>query len=213
MSSNTVNQRINFASTKNPLTYPDFLEVQLKSFQDFLQLDTPPEKRKKEGLYKVFAEKQSKIRVGEQFTITLKNKLGEMYGDPTLMGQRATDEEPSIPDQRSTTKNERGRSSRGGRDGLTREQMNDPNFSRNAPQQNGGVSSDNIVDAIRSSAKAAGAVEVDRESTDLSDERVRAIESVASKIVELEDLNTEASELGDDPLYDIDEVLEKLKDL
>ena len=36
--------------------YPDFLEVQLKSFQDFLQLDTPPEKRKKEGLYKVFAE-------------------------------------------------------------------------------------------------------------------------------------------------------------
>ena len=56
MSSNTVNQRANFASTKNPLEYPDFLEVQLKSFQDFLQLDTPPEKRKKEGLYKVFAE-------------------------------------------------------------------------------------------------------------------------------------------------------------
>ena len=56
MSSNTVNQRINFASTKNPLEYPDFLEVQLKSFKDFLQLDTPPEKRKNEGLYKVFAE-------------------------------------------------------------------------------------------------------------------------------------------------------------
>ena len=56
MSSNTVNQRVNFASTKNPLEYPDFLEVQLKSFQDFLQLDTPPEKRKNEGLYKVFAE-------------------------------------------------------------------------------------------------------------------------------------------------------------
>ena len=35
---------------------PDFLEVQLKSFKDFLQLDTPPEKRKKEGLYKVFSE-------------------------------------------------------------------------------------------------------------------------------------------------------------
>ena len=46
MSSNTVNQRVNFASTKNPLEYPDFLEVQLKSFKDFLQLDTPPEKRK-----------------------------------------------------------------------------------------------------------------------------------------------------------------------
>ncbi len=46
MSSTTVNQRVNFASTKNPLEYPDFLEVQLKSFNDFLHLDTPPAKRK-----------------------------------------------------------------------------------------------------------------------------------------------------------------------
>ena len=56
MSSTDVNQRVNFASIKNSLPYPDFLEVQLKSFRDFLHLDTPPEKRKKEGLYKVFAE-------------------------------------------------------------------------------------------------------------------------------------------------------------
>ncbi len=56
MSSNTVNQRVNFATIKNPMPYPDFLEVQLKSFQDFLQLDTPPEKRKNDGLFKVFAE-------------------------------------------------------------------------------------------------------------------------------------------------------------
>ena len=35
---------------------PDFLDVQLKSFKDFLQLDTPPEERKNDGLYKVFAE-------------------------------------------------------------------------------------------------------------------------------------------------------------
>jgi len=56
MSSTKNNQRINFASIKKTLAYPDFLEVQLKSFQDFLQLDTPPEKRKNEGLYKVFAE-------------------------------------------------------------------------------------------------------------------------------------------------------------
>ncbi|HMM03730.1 MAG: DNA-directed RNA polymerase subunit beta [Dysgonomonas sp.] len=54
--SSTTNQRVNFASIKNPLPYPDFLEVQLKSFRDFLQLDTPPERRKNEGLYKVFAE-------------------------------------------------------------------------------------------------------------------------------------------------------------
>ena len=48
--------RINFASVKNQLPYPDFLEVQLKSFRDFLQLETAPEKRNNEGLYKVFSE-------------------------------------------------------------------------------------------------------------------------------------------------------------
>lgn len=47
MSSTIGKPRVNFASIKNPLPYPDFLEVQLKSFQDFLQLDTPPEKKKK----------------------------------------------------------------------------------------------------------------------------------------------------------------------
>ena len=56
MSVTTAKPRINFATVKNPLPYPDFLEVQLKSFHDFLQLDTPPEKRNNEGLYKVFAE-------------------------------------------------------------------------------------------------------------------------------------------------------------
>ncbi len=56
MSVSSDKKRINFASVKNPLPYPDFLEVQLKSFRDFLQLDTPPEKRNNEGLYKVFAE-------------------------------------------------------------------------------------------------------------------------------------------------------------
>ncbi len=52
----TEKPRVNFASIKNPLPFPDFLEVQLKSFRDFLQLDTPPEQRKNQGLYKVFAE-------------------------------------------------------------------------------------------------------------------------------------------------------------
>ncbi len=51
-----VNNRVNFASVHNPYPYPDFLDVQLKSFRDFLQLDTPPEERKNDGLYKVFAE-------------------------------------------------------------------------------------------------------------------------------------------------------------
>ncbi|MCF8221024.1 MAG: DNA-directed RNA polymerase subunit beta [Cryomorphaceae bacterium] len=48
--------RINFASSKNTFEYPDFLEVQLKSFQEFFQLETTPENRESEGLFKVFAE-------------------------------------------------------------------------------------------------------------------------------------------------------------
>ncbi|MBR6482667.1 MAG: DNA-directed RNA polymerase subunit beta [Bacteroidaceae bacterium] len=56
MSSRVINQRVNFASVKKPMPYPDFLDVQLKSFRDFLQLDTPSELRKNDGLYKVFAE-------------------------------------------------------------------------------------------------------------------------------------------------------------
>ena len=54
--SKIINNRVDFASVKNPVPYPDFLDVQLQSFRDFLQLDTPPEKRKNDGLYKVFAE-------------------------------------------------------------------------------------------------------------------------------------------------------------
>ena len=41
--------RVNFASVRKQLPYPDFLEIQLKSFKDFLQLDTPPEKRNNEA--------------------------------------------------------------------------------------------------------------------------------------------------------------------
>ncbi len=52
----TKQPRVNFAKVKNPYPYPDFLDVQLQSFRDFLQLDTPTEKRKNEGLYKVFSE-------------------------------------------------------------------------------------------------------------------------------------------------------------
>ncbi len=56
MASKNVDKRVNFATVKNPMPMPDFLDVQLKSFKDFLQLDTPPELRKNDGLYKVFAE-------------------------------------------------------------------------------------------------------------------------------------------------------------
>jgi len=56
MSQKTNNQRITFATSKALLDYPDFLEVQLKSFKDFFQLETTPENRKNEGLFKVFQE-------------------------------------------------------------------------------------------------------------------------------------------------------------
>jgi DNA-directed RNA polymerase subunit beta len=49
-------QRINFAKSKAQVDYPDFLEIQLKSFQDFFQLETTSENRQDEGLFKVFSE-------------------------------------------------------------------------------------------------------------------------------------------------------------
>jgi len=49
-------QRKHFASIKTVINYPDFLDVQIKSFMDFFQLDTPAEKRENEGLFKVFSE-------------------------------------------------------------------------------------------------------------------------------------------------------------
>jgi DNA-directed RNA polymerase subunit beta len=48
--------RITFSSVLNPLDYPDFLDIQLKSFKDFFQLETLPEHRQYDGLYRVFAE-------------------------------------------------------------------------------------------------------------------------------------------------------------
>lgn len=49
-------ERISFASVKGQLDYPDFLDVQVKSFQDFFQLETKADDREEEGLYKTFVE-------------------------------------------------------------------------------------------------------------------------------------------------------------
>jgi len=49
-------ERISFASIKSQLEYPDFLDIQLKSFEDFFQLETKSEDRENEGLFKVFSE-------------------------------------------------------------------------------------------------------------------------------------------------------------
>lgn len=56
MSVKTSQERINFSSTKTRFDYPDFLEVQVKSFKEFFQLNTTPDKRKSEGLHRVFEE-------------------------------------------------------------------------------------------------------------------------------------------------------------
>ncbi|OKL39031.1 DNA-directed RNA polymerase subunit beta [Pontibacter flavimaris] len=56
MAKNKTTDRINFASIKSVIDYPDFLDVQVQSFQDFFQLETPAENRAQEGLFKVFAE-------------------------------------------------------------------------------------------------------------------------------------------------------------
>jgi DNA-directed RNA polymerase subunit beta len=49
-------ERINFGTSQIQAEYPDFLEIQIKSFQDFFQLETNPDNRVNEGLFKVFAE-------------------------------------------------------------------------------------------------------------------------------------------------------------
>jgi DNA-directed RNA polymerase subunit beta len=54
--STKLNTRVSFGKVKHAIEYPDFLDVQLKSFQEFFQLDTPADKREGEGLFKVFRE-------------------------------------------------------------------------------------------------------------------------------------------------------------
>ena len=56
MTQNKTLPRINFASINNKVEYPDFLDIQLKSFQSFFQTGTTLEERRNEGLYKTFTE-------------------------------------------------------------------------------------------------------------------------------------------------------------
>ncbi|MFI3277866.1 MAG: DNA-directed RNA polymerase subunit beta [Rikenellaceae bacterium] len=56
MSTTIQQQRVSFSTIKHPVPYPDLLEIQLKSFREFFQMDTTAENRKSEGLYRVFQE-------------------------------------------------------------------------------------------------------------------------------------------------------------
>ena len=49
-------ERINFSSIKNASQYPDFLDIQIKSFKDFFQLETKSDERGEEGLYNTFQD-------------------------------------------------------------------------------------------------------------------------------------------------------------
>ena len=56
MATNNKTQRVNFSAMQQQMPYPDFLDIQLKSFREFVQMDATPEQRRKEGLFKVFSE-------------------------------------------------------------------------------------------------------------------------------------------------------------
>jgi len=67
------NQRHSFAKTKSIPDYPDLLEVQIKSFEEFFQLDTPPHRRDEEGLWKVFQENFPVTDARENFVLEFKD--------------------------------------------------------------------------------------------------------------------------------------------
>ncbi len=56
MAATHTTERVNFATAKKIMEYPDFLDIQVKSFQDFFQLETKADERGNEGLYKTFSD-------------------------------------------------------------------------------------------------------------------------------------------------------------
>ncbi|MEO0468961.1 MAG: DNA-directed RNA polymerase subunit beta [Bacteroidota bacterium] len=78
MTSRNEPKRISFSQIHKVIDYPDFLEVQLKSFMDFMQVDTPPDKRREEGLYKVFKENFPITDARENFVL----EFLDYYIDP-----------------------------------------------------------------------------------------------------------------------------------
>ena len=74
--------RVSFASIQTPIDYPDLLEVQIKSFMEFMQLDTPPERRTAEGLAKVFQENFPITDARENFVL----EFLDYYIDPPKYG-------------------------------------------------------------------------------------------------------------------------------
>ncbi len=78
MTSANESKRVSFSQIRKVIDYPDFLEVQLRSFMEFMQVDTPPDKRREEGLYKVFKENFPITDARENFVL----EFLDYYIDP-----------------------------------------------------------------------------------------------------------------------------------
>ncbi|YBU88070.1 MAG: DNA-directed RNA polymerase subunit beta [Candidatus Walczuchella monophlebidarum] len=65
----TLTSRVSFASVKKQVEYPDFLEIQIKSFKEFFQLENQSENKKNEGLFKTFMENFPIYDVRNQFVL------------------------------------------------------------------------------------------------------------------------------------------------
>ncbi len=78
MASTNTSKRVNFSSMQQQMPYPDFLEIQLKSFHDFVQMNSTPEQRRKEGLYRVFQETFPITDTRNNFTL----EFLDYYVDP-----------------------------------------------------------------------------------------------------------------------------------
>ena len=80
----TFKQRHSFSSTKS-IDYPDFLDIQIKSFHDFFQIYTDAERRHQEGLFKVFSENFPIVDARNSFVLE--------FLDYTIDGPRYTIDE------------------------------------------------------------------------------------------------------------------------
>ena len=105
-------QRVNFSRMQKHMPYPDFLDIQLKSFQEFLQMDSTPEQRRREGLFKVFSENFPIQDTRNSFTLAFLDysvdrprytieeciKRGLTYSVPLKAKLRLTCEDPDHED-------------------------------------------------------------------------------------------------------------------
>lgn len=159
-------------------------------------------------LNKILEEKQSRVRVSENFVVNLKSTLSGL--DTGTIGSE-TDEgiAPSrdVGQGRSRTGSGSRRSGAGRNEtrDSTYNPANDPNASRNAPTQNAGLNTSTLASAVQTTLKQEGSTEI------RSDIRIESLGELLERLRDLEDINEESRELGDGDIYDLDEVVKRLK--